>query len=80
MRLDEAESILNKNGYLVEKEEGNYYSVTICYTDKNGEMATKTKIEFTDNDKLAESKALVWFKKKIEYETIRWIDTKKLDY
>lgn len=36
MRLDEAKNILNKNGYLVEKEEGNYYSVTICYTDTNG--------------------------------------------
>lgn len=80
MRLDEAKNILNKNGYLVEKEEGNYYSVTICYTDTNGEMATKTKIEFTDNDKLAESKALDWFKKKFEYETIIWIDPKKLDY
>ena len=80
MRLEEAKNILNKNGYLVEKEEGNYYSVTICYTDTNGEMATKTKIEFTDNDKLAESKAFDWFKKKFEYETIIWIDTKKLDY
>ena len=80
MRLEEAESILNKNGYLVENEEGNYYSVTICYTDTNGEIATKTKIEFIDNKNLAESKALAWFKKKFEYETIRWIDTKKLDY
>lgn len=80
MRLEEAESILNKNGYLVEKEEGNYYSVTICYTYTNGEMATKTKIEFTDNDKLAELNALEWFEKKYEYETIKWIDTKKLEY
>ncbi len=80
MRLDEAKEILENHGFQVEKEEGNYYSVTICYTDTNGEMATKTKIEFTDNDKLAESKALVWFKKKFEYETIRWIDSKKLKY
>ena len=80
MELKEAKEVLKENGYLVENEEGNYYSVTICYTDTNGEMATKTKIEFTDNDNLAESKALAWFKKKFEYETIRWIDSKKLEY
>ena len=80
MELNEAKEVLKENGYLVENEEGNYYSVTICYTDTNGEMATKTKIEFTDNDNLAESKALAWFKKKFEYETIRWIDSKKLEY
>lgn len=78
MRLDEAESILNKNGYLVEKEEGNYYSVRICYTDKKGEIASTTIIEFTDNNKLAEEKALNKFKKKFEYETIRWIDSEEL--
>ena len=80
MNLKEAKHILEDNGYLVENEEGNYYSVTICYTDTNGEIATKTKIEFTDNDNLAETQALAWFKKKFEYDTIRWIDSKKLEY
>lgn len=80
MNLREAKHILEDNDYLVENEEGNYYSVTICYTDTNGEIATKTKIEFTDNDNLAETQALAWFKKKIEYDSIRWIDSKKLEY
>ena len=78
MQLDEAQKILNKNGYLVEKEEGNFYSVRICYTDKNGEIASTTIIEFTDDHKLAEAKALARFKKKFEYETIRWIDSEEL--
>ena len=78
MKLDEALKTLKNNGYLVEKEEGNFYSVRICYTDKNGEIASTTIIEFTDDRKLAEEKALNKFKKKFEYETIRWIDSEKL--
>ena len=78
MNLIEAKKILKDAGFLIEKEEGNFYSVRICYTDKNGEITSTTIIEFTDDRKLAEAKALARFKKKFEYETIRWIDSEEL--
>ncbi len=78
MNLNEAIETLENAGYLVEQEEGNFYSVRICYTDINGEIASTTIIEFTDDRKLAEEKALNRFKKKFEYETIRWIDSEEL--